>query len=246
MPPAGEVESATVVSVNVGRPRERSWAGIGRTSIDKRPVSGPLRARRLGLDGDQVSDTRHHGGVDQAVYAFAREDLDEWAAALGQPLRDGHFGENLTTRGIDVNGAEIGERWRIGTVLLEVSSVRIPCNDFKGWLGHEEMDNRAWVKRFTARHRPGPYLRVLEEGTLKAGDRIDVVHRPGHGVTVTGMFRALTTDPLLLPELLRVEGLVLEARQRAERHVARRALAQEALPEPALSSTRSGSTSPLP
>jgi MOSC domain-containing protein YiiM len=234
------------VSVNVGLPRERSWAGIGRTSIDKRPVTGPVRARLLGLEDDQVSDTRHHGGVDQAVYAFAREDLDEWAAVLGHPLRDGHFGENLTTCAIDVNGAEVGERWRIGSVLLEVASVRIPCNDFKGWVGHEGMDNRAWVKRFTARHRPGPYLRVLEEGTLSAGDRIDVVHRPGHGVTVTTMFRALTTEPMLLPELLQVEGLVLEARQRAERHTARLALAQEALPDRALSPTRSGSTSPLP
>jgi MOSC domain-containing protein YiiM len=112
--------SAHVRSVNVGMPRKAVWAEIGRTSIDKRPVTGPVAVARLGLDGDQVSDTRHHGGVDQAVYAFAREDLDFWAGELGRDVRDGQFGENLTTEGIDVNEAEIGERWRIGTAELEV------------------------------------------------------------------------------------------------------------------------------
>jgi len=215
--------SATLLSVNVGRPQERDWAGIGRTSIDKRPVRGQVAARTLGLEGDQVSDVVHHGGVDQAVYAFAREDLDRWAEVLGMPIRDGMFGENLTTTGIDVNEAVVGERWRIGTALLEVSSVRIPCNDFKGWMGMSGYDNAAWVKKFTAHSRPGPYLRVVEEGVLGAGDPIDVVHRPGHGVTVTTMFRALTTDQALLPELLRVERLVTEARVRAEKYAAPRA-----------------------
>ncbi len=214
---------SALLSVNVGRPQERDWAGIGRTSIDKRPVPGRVAARTLGLEGDQVSDIEHHGGVDQAVYAFAREDLDRWAEELGMPIRDGLFGENLTTSGIDVNEAEVGERWRIGTALLEVASVRIPCNDFKDWMGMSGYDNSAWVKRFTADARPGPYLRVVEEGVLGAGDQIEVVHRPGHGVTVTTMFRALTTDQALLPELLRVEGLVTEARQRAEKYAASRA-----------------------
>ncbi|HET9499330.1 MAG TPA: MOSC domain-containing protein [Marmoricola sp.] len=227
------VTPSRVLSVNVGRPRERSWAGIGRTSIDKRPVTGPVAARLLGLEGDQVSDTRHHGGVDQAVYAFAREDLDWWGRELGTTLRNGHFGENLTTVGIDVNAAEVGERWRIGTALLEVASVRIPCNDFKGWLAHEGLDNRAWVKRFAARQRPGPYLRVVEPGVVQAGDPILVEDRPGHGVTVSTMFRALTSEPRLLPDLLRVDGLVLEARRRAERYAAARAFTAEALPEPA-------------
>ncbi len=88
---------ALLRSVNVGRPREATWAEIGRTSIDKQPVSGPVEVDTLGLAGDQVSDTRHHGGVDQAVYAFAREDLDRWAEVLGEEIRDGQFGENLTT-----------------------------------------------------------------------------------------------------------------------------------------------------
>jgi MOSC domain-containing protein YiiM len=122
---------AQVISVNVGRVRGAPWAGIGRTAMDKQSVSGPVTAHRLGLDGDQIGDTRHHGGPDQAVYAFAREDLDWWEVELGREIRDGQFAENLTTRGIDVNEAEVGERWRIGSALFEVAMVRIPCNDFK-------------------------------------------------------------------------------------------------------------------
>ncbi|WP_395657772.1 MOSC domain-containing protein [Nocardioides sp.] len=214
-----------LVSVNAGPARPAAWAGIGSTAMDKRPVAGPVAVRSLGLDGDQVGDTQHHGGVDQAVYAFAREDLDWWARELGQEIRDGGFAENLTTSGIDVNEAEVGERWRIGGdggALLEVASVRIPCNDFKSWMGLGGYDNRAWVKRFTQVGRPGPYLRVLAEGVVAAGDELTVVHRPGHGVTVSTMFRALTTEAELLPRLLQVEGLVAEAREAAERYAAAR------------------------
>ena len=206
----------SILSVNVGRPRDATWAGIGRTSIDKRPVSGPVLARRLGLEGDQVSDTRHHGGPDKAVYAFAREDLDRWADELGVEIPDGQFGENLTTRGIDVNEAEVGERWLVGDAVLEVASTRIPCNDFRTWMGRCGYDDRAWVRRFAAENRPGPYLRVLTEGHVRAGDELTVVHRPGHGVTVSTMFRALTSERSLLPELLKVDGLVAEARAKAE------------------------------
>lgn len=208
----------TIRSVNVGQPRSWPWAGIGHSSIEKHAVSGPVHAGRLGLHGDQVSDTRHHGGVDQAVYAFAREDLDWWADELGTELRDGHFGENLTTHGYDVNEALVGERWRVGTTVLEVASIRIPCNDFKGWMGETGYDNTAWVKRFAATNRPGPYLRVVAEGELAMGDRVEVVSRPDHDVTVSLMFRAVTTEPDLLPRLLRVDGLVEEARIRAENH----------------------------
>jgi len=211
-------------SVNVGRPQPRDWAAIGETAIDKQPVEGPVHVDALGLAGDQVADVKHHGGVDQAVYAFAREDLDRWTEVLGEPIRDGAFGENLTTAGYDVNAAEVGERWRVGSTLLEVASVRTPCNDFKGWMGVNGYDTTAWVKRFTVEGRPGPYLRVLEEGELRAGDEVDVVHRPGHGVTVGHMFRALMTDRSLLPDLLAVDGLVEEARTTAEKYVAARAV----------------------
>jgi MOSC domain-containing protein YiiM len=212
--------SARVRSVNVGQPRARAWADLGRTSIEKLPVDGPVAAYRLGLEGDQVSDTKHHGGVDKAVYAFAREDLDFWTEELGQPIRDGLFGENLTTEGIDVNEAVVGEQWRIGSAVLEIASVRIPCTDFKGWMAETGYDDTSWVKRFAAEARPGPYLRVVEEGLVAAGDALEVVHRPGHGVTVSTMFLALTTDRALLPRLLAVDGLTARARATAEKYVA--------------------------
>jgi len=205
-----------VRSVNIGTPREAAWAEIGRTSIDKVSVTGPVPVGPLGLEGDQVSDTRHHGGRDQAVYAYSREELDWWSEQLGDPLRDGEFGENLTTSAIEVDDAEVGERWRIGTALLEVASVRTPCNDFKSWMGRGGHDNRAWVRRFAERARPGAYLRVLDPGTVAAGDPIEVVHRPGHGVTISLMFRALTREPELLPRLLVVEGLASKVRHRVE------------------------------
>lgn len=210
-------------SVNVGTPRDAAWAGIGSTSIDKTSVAGPVEVHRLGVSGDQVSDTRSHGGPDQAVYAFSREELDWWSAQLGGELRDGEFGENLTTSGIDVDEAEVGERWRIGTVLLETALIRTPCNDFKTWLGRGGHDNAAWVRRFSEHQRPGAYLRVLQAGVLAAGDPIEVVHRPGHGVTMSMMFRALLREPELLPRLLEIDDLAEKARWKVEAYVVARA-----------------------
>ncbi len=213
---------AHVCSVNVGLPREATWAAIGRTSIDKRPMSGPVLVGPDGPAGDHPADTRHHGGLDQAVYAFAREDLDFWSAEMGRPIPDGQFGENLTTEGIDGNESEIGERWRIGEVLLEITGVRTPCNDFKMWMGLSGFENTAWVKRFGAVGRPGPYFRVLEPGLVEAGDEITVVGRPGHGITVSSMFRALTTDQARLPALLEIEALGEKARRSVVRRLAAR------------------------
>lgn len=207
-----------VLQVSLGLPRDEEWAGnLRRTAIDKHPADGRVRVGRLGLEGDQVADTVHHGGPDKAVYAFAREDLDAWERELGGPLRNGMFGENLTTSGIDVNEALVGERWRIGTALLEVASVRIPCRVFGNWLGLAGLDNTAWVKRFTQDFRPGPYLRVLEEGELAAGDPITVEHRPDHQITVSHMFRALTVERELGPGLLAIDGLAEDVRRKVTR-----------------------------
>lgn len=202
-----------LLSVNVGRAQPNPWKGLAATGIDKRPVAGPVMVTApgpkgtgaVGLAGDRVYDVKHHGGDHQAVYAFAREDLDRWQRELGRDLPDGSFGENLTTTGYDVNTALIGERWRIGGdsgPLLEVACPRIPCNTFAGWL-----DERGWISRFTQDARPGPYLRVLEPGELAAGDEVRVVERPSHEVTVAVCFRALTTEPELLPLLLDAAAL---------------------------------------
>lgn len=197
-----------LLSVNLGRPTGVPYTdpAVGVTGIDKRPVQGPVRVEApgpkgvagSGLAGDAVCDLRHHGGDDQAVYAMAREDLDDWERELGRPLPNGAFGENLTTEGLDVCGALIGERWRIGSeVLLEVTSGRVPCRTFQGHVGE-----RGWVKRFTQRGAPGAYLRVIEPGEIRAGDPVVVVERPGHEVTVALQFRASTTEQRLLPRLL--------------------------------------------
>lgn len=206
---------ARVISVNVARPVEVPWARSERPSaIDKRPVQGSVRVHPLGLVGDQVGNTKHHGGVDQAVYVFEREDLDMWGDRLGQRFENGQFGENLTTQGIDVNEALLGERWRIGSAVFEVAEVRTPCNTFKNWLGSLGVDNTAWLKRFAAEGRPGPYLRVIEPGTVTPGDDLTVIYRPAHDITVATMFRAFTLDRSLLPRLLEV-GDSLAAKPRA-------------------------------
>ncbi|CAM5353763.1 hypothetical protein SALBM135S_09285 [Streptomyces alboniger] len=157
-------------------------------------------------------------GDDQAAYAYAREDLDAWERELGRPLANGVFGENLTTAGLDVNGALIGERWRIGDgPLLEVTSGRIPCRTFQGHLGEQ-----GWVRRFTLRGVTGAYLRVLEPGLIRAGDPVEVVHRPEHGITAALQFRAVTTERELLPRLLEAgAALHPEAAEKARAHVAR-------------------------
>ncbi|MFE7223726.1 MOSC domain-containing protein [Nocardioides sp. NPDC057577] len=211
-----------VRSVNIGQSKPAEWAEVGATSMEKLATPGPVTVGREGIVTDTQTDRRHHGGEEQAVYAFAREDLDAWGTRLGVTLRDGQFAENLTTEGIDINEALVGEQWRIGTVLLQVCSVRTPCNDFKNWMGVSGYDDGRWVKRFTAEGRPGPYLRVLEEGELQAGDEIVVVHRPDHDITVSTLFRALTTDRSLLPSLIGIEGLGDKPRGKAETYVAAR------------------------
>ncbi|MGP4087522.1 MOSC domain-containing protein [Streptomyces sp. KR55] len=218
-----------LLSVNLGRPKAVPYTDNpeGVTGIDKQPVEGPVRVAApgpkgiggSGLAGDAVCKREHHGGDDQAVYAVAREDLDDWERELGRPLANGSFGENLTTEGLDVSGALIGERWRIGAgVVLEVSSGRIPCLTFQGHMGEKR-----WVKRFTEKGASGAYLRVIEPGEIRAGDRVEIVHRPDHDVTVALQFRAVTTERELLPRLL-TAGAALHpetlaaARKYAEQH----------------------------
>ncbi|MEU4483898.1 MOSC domain-containing protein [Streptomyces purpurascens] len=197
-----------LLSVNLGRAKAVPYTDNpeGVTGIDKQPVDGSVRVSApgpkgiggSGLAGDAVCKLEHHGGDDQAVYAMAREDLDEWERELGRALADGAFGENLTTQGLDVSGARIGERWRIGPeVVLEITSGRIPCRTFQGHL-----EEKGWVKRFTQRGAPGAYLRVIEPGAIRAGDAVEIVHRPDHDVTVALQFRAVTTERPLLPRLL--------------------------------------------
>lgn len=210
--------TASLKSVNIGQPRAAEGTREDRTAIGKAPLSGPVCATTLGLVGDAVGSPDVHGGVDMAVYAYAREDLDRWERELGVELPDGWFGENFTTYGIDVNEALVGERWRIGGALFEIAKVRIPCNTFQVRIAEAGGPTRGWVRAFTQDARPGPYLRVLEEGDVAAGDPIEVVHRPGHGITVSHMFRALTTEPELIPGLAVIEGLATSVRSTVDKY----------------------------
>lgn len=187
--PTGRVSAVCVVHEIVHDPA----GDPDTTAIDKRPVEGPVQAGPLGLAGDTQVDTRHHGGVEQAVYAYADEDAAWWATELGREIAPGLFGENLRTSGLDVTGAEIGERWQVGAAgtgpLLEVTSPRVPCMTF----AHRMAEPR-WVRRFTEHGACGAYLRVVVPGVLAAGDPVDVVRRPGHGVTIGHLFPDLAPD----------------------------------------------------
>ncbi|MDQ7906352.1 MOSC domain-containing protein [Phytohabitans sp. ZYX-F-186] len=216
---------AVLLSVNLGVPRSSPATRIGVTGIDKRPAGGPVEVRApgpkgsglgSGLVGDRILDGGHHGGDLQAVYAYAREDLDAWGVELGRELPGGVFGENLTTSGLDVTGARIGERWRVGAdVVLEVTVPRTPCKTFAHW-----MAERGWIGRFTERAAPGAYLRVVAPGRIRAGDPIEVVERPDHDVTIGLTFRALGREPELLPRLLAAGTLPEEIRAKVRRRLA--------------------------
>jgi MOSC domain-containing protein YiiM len=195
--------SAKVESVNVGEPREVEVDGhTVLTAIWKSPVTGRVPLRGVNLRGDDQADRTVHGGPDKAVYAYAAEETELWEAELGEKLGNAPFGENLTVRGLPVSDAVIGERWSIGSALLEVAQPRLPC--FK--LGVRMGDAR-FPKRFAAADRPGAYLRVVREGDVGAGDAIEVLDRPEHGVTCALVSRALLREPRLLPAALRAPEL---------------------------------------
>lgn len=204
--------TARVVSVNTGRAAPDAHKPHQSTGIDKRPVAsievfdpGPRRwvdgAGVSGVAGDFLGDGKHHGGDVQAVYAYAAADLAHLSGVVGREFGPGQFGENLTTEGLDVTGALIGERWRIGDAELAVTTPRIPCNTFRAWI-----DERGWLKTFTREGRSGSYLRVIRPGVIRPGDPVEVVFKPDHAVTIGVLFRSQTLERELA-------GLVLTARE---------------------------------
>jgi MOSC domain-containing protein YiiM len=199
---------ATVVSVHVGRPRTVPTPRAAvTTAIWKDRVEGRVAVRGVNLDGDDQADRSVHGGPDKAVYAYAGEEVRTWEQELGRELGEAAFGQNLTTHGIDVSGALIGERWLIGSTLLEVAQPRLPC--FKLGL---RIGSPGFVKRFAQAARPGAYLRIVEEGDIGAGDSIDIISRPDHGVTSRMVSNAILSDPTLIPMVVRAQQLPTELR----------------------------------
>lgn len=191
------------------------------TAIDKRTVTGPVDVGVLGLVGDRQCDTKNHGGREQAVYAYADADAAWWAQELGRAIPPGLFGENLRLSGIDVTGAEIGERWQIGDdggVVVEVTGHRTPCLTFQIRMGVEH-----WVRRFTEHGAPGAYLRVVTPGTLTTGDPVTVLRRPGHGVTVADTFAAAPDPDRMARLLAAADAGVFNLAPKMRRHAARAA-----------------------
>ena len=196
-----------LVSVNVGTPQQLS-VRRGRpmmSAIAKHPVDGRVRVEGVNVAGDAQADRRVHGGPDKAVYAYASEDIAWWEDVLGIDVPAGMFGENLTTEGLDVSGALIGERWKIGTVELEVCQPRQPCSKLGLRFGNPKM-----VKMFAQASRPGAYLRIVSEGELGVGDAVEVVSRPDHGVTIAMVSDAVFKDRSLAARVLQAPQLSVE------------------------------------
>jgi MOSC domain-containing protein YiiM len=194
----------------------RTFTHFGRivsTAIFKQSVPGRVGVHGVNADGDDQADRRVHGGPDRALYAYAIEDLDWWAAEEGRPVPPGSMGENLTTAGVDVSGAAVGERWRVGSTVLEVAAPRVPC--FK--LGIAMGDPR-FPQRFAGAGRPGAYLRNVREGELGSGDAIEIVDRPEHGVTVGLIASAYHHDHGLARRLLAAPALGADWRAWAHEH----------------------------
>lgn len=216
--PMSVVHSVNIATRAVSLPGRKRITGIRKEPVDSAvevTAPGPKGSSGGGLVGDLVCNLRHHGGNDQAVYAYAREDLDWWQQELDRELPNGSFAENLTTSGINISQALIGEQWLVGgALLLQVTVPRTPCMTFQISIGEKR-----WIKRFTERAASGCYLRVLRAGPVRAGDSIVVVERPSHHASVSMAFRAMTTEPELLAELMGIADLPEELHRLVQRRV---------------------------
>jgi len=206
--------SARVLSINITSViHQGEWTGSeGRTGIDKRSVAGPIEFKNNGVVGDRIIDTNVHGGYDQAVYAYAQEDAQWWEREINEEIPAGRFGENLTTEGFDVNAALVGEQWKIGSVILEVSQPRIPCRVFAGFWKRATL-----IKDFTQAGRPGAYLRIIQEGTAQAGDVIEVIYKPDHEVSIRDLFSAKSGERAKINEIKVVPHLSQGFKEWAEK-----------------------------
>jgi MOSC domain-containing protein YiiM len=160
---------------------------IGITGIDKRAVTGPIKVGRYGLYADVQADRKHHGGLEQAVYVYAQEDATFWESELDRELWPGWFGENLRVEGIDINASRVGERWHVGSAILEVTRPRTPCGTFARWVAGEHA--KGWVKRFDEARRPGTYFSVAKTGRISAGDLITVEPAPLGAPTILDVYK---------------------------------------------------------
>ena len=187
-----------ILSVNISGAMTVDYRGESvTTGIYKNPVAGRVAVSGVNIAGDEQADRSVHGGPDRALYAYAVEDYAWWSAERGEEISPGTFGENVTTRGLDVSGALIGERWRVGNCELRVTSPRVPCYKLA-----MKMNDPAFIRTFARALRPGAYLAIVEEGDVAAGDRAEIVSRPTHGLTVAGMANIYLFERSRVAELL--------------------------------------------
>jgi len=174
-----------IVSVNVGQPREiRLNDRLVLTSIFKQPVEGRVPVRNHNLQGDRQADLRVHGGPYKAVYAYSSEHYPYWAEHLGVELAWGNFGENLTTVDLTEESTFIGDQFRVGSAVLQVTQPRMPCFKLNLRFGRSDMVKRFWRCGFS-----GIYFSIIEEGELAAGDQLQLVHRVPNGISVADVVR---------------------------------------------------------
>ncbi len=197
------ISSAKILSVNVGKPKEFEHKGrTAKSAIWKTPVIDRVMAKGVNFEGDDQADRVAHGGYHKAIYAYAIEDMQWWGMEIGKTIVFGEFGENITTQGIDVNDALVGERWKIGSTLLEVSEPRIPC-----WRLSVRMNDKTFPSKFTLALRPGTYLRIIEAGDIGAGDEIIVTDKPDHDLSIRDVFRIYTRDHHEAERMINIEKL---------------------------------------
>lgn len=202
-----------ILSVNLGRATPLAKAKpSGVSGIYKLPTPEPVDITRLGIPGDAICDTENHGGVDQAVYLYGEPDYIWWSHELGMQLQPGTFGENLTVSGLESAHAWIGDRLAIGSVLLEVTSPRIPCVTLAARMGDPQ-----FVKRFRRAERPGLYCRVLQEGSVQAGDEVLYTRYSGEAFPAIEMFRHFYEPQLDETTLRRHLAAPVHYKDRAEK-----------------------------
>ncbi len=192
--------------MNVGSLREVVHNGrTSSTGIWKEPVTGPVGLRDHAVEGDSIANTENHGGEHKAVYAYSTDDLKWWRSEHGRIVLPGGMGENLTLDGVEASAANVGDRWSIGSAVLEVAGPRTPC--FKLGLRHDDQDI---VQEFRKSFRWGAYLRIITEGTVEKGDTVEVTPATGETISLSEIARIYVAEHGRAAELLTVERIAPE------------------------------------
>lgn len=174
-----------LVSINIGKEQTQQRKDyVETTGIYKMPLSGAVEIKSLGIEGDAICDTKHHGGPDQAIYVYGSRDYEWWANEFEREFAPGMFGENLTISGLESGSFNIGDYLHVGTVTLQITAPRIPCGTFA-----TRMSDPQWVKKFRKAERPGMYCRVIKEGLVQAGDEVRLEKYSGATLSLVQMYR---------------------------------------------------------